>query len=91
MREIDGWVYSSLPVDFATDDGRLDLRRLRQAVSPDGDLSESEHVDSLRLLSADELEAEAERRRAAAGRAALAIPPTDGYVGSTVVVAGASA
>jgi len=85
VREIDGWMYSSLPVDFATDNGRLDLRRVRQAVSPDGDLSESEHIDSLWLLGAAELEAEAE---AVGMRPAepILVPPADGYVGSTIVV-----
>jgi SAM-dependent methyltransferase len=85
VREIDGSVYSSLPVDFATDDGRLDLRRVRQIVSPDGDLTESEHVDSIWLLGAEELEAEAE---AAGMRAAdrVLVQSAGGYIGSTIVV-----
>lgn len=85
VREIDGWMYSSLPVDFATEDDRLDLRRVRQTVSPDGDLSEAEHIDSLWLLGVEELEAEAE----AAGlhpRDRILVPPAGGYIGSTVVV-----
>jgi SAM-dependent methyltransferase len=85
VREIDGWMYSSLPVDFATDDGRLDLRRMRQAVSPDGDLSESEHIDSIWLLGAAELEAEAEMAGLRAAERVL-VPPADGYIGSTIVV-----
>ena len=85
VREIDGWMYSSLPVDFATENGRLDLRRVRQTVSPDGDLSESDHIDSIWLLGAAELEAEAEL---AGMRAAdrILVPSADGYIGSTVVV-----
>jgi len=83
VREIDGWMYSSLPVDFATDNGRLDLRRVRQRVSPDGDLSESEHVDSLWLVTAEELEAEAAGMRPAER---VPVPATDGYIGSTIVV-----
>jgi SAM-dependent methyltransferase len=86
VREIDGWMYSSLPVDFATDNGRLDLRRVRQAVSPDGDLSESEHIDSLWLLGAAELEAEADLAGMRPAERIL-VAPADGYVGSTVVVA----
>jgi SAM-dependent methyltransferase len=85
VREIDGWVYSSLPVDFATDDGRLDLRRVRQAVSPAGKLRESEHIDSLWLLTASDLESEA----TAAGMypaERIPVPPADGYIGSTIVV-----
>ena len=60
MRERDGWVYSSLPVAVVTDgDGGLEIRRLRQSVSPDGALSEEEHTDRLDALDADALEAEA--------------------------------
>jgi hypothetical protein len=58
---------------------------VRQAVSPDGDLSESEHIDSLWLLGADELEVEA----GLAGMRRvdrILVPPADGYVGSTIVV-----
>ncbi len=85
VREIDGWMHSSLAVDFATQNGRLDLRRVRQAVSPDGDLSESEHIDSIWLLGTAELEAEAEvagMRRVDR----ILVPPADGYIGSTIVV-----
>ena len=41
VRERDGWVYSSLPVvRMGTDGGGMEIRRLRQSVSPDGSLSE---------------------------------------------------
>jgi hypothetical protein len=86
VREIDGWMYSSLAVDFATENGRLDLRRVRQAVSPDGDLSETEHIDSIWLLGAAELESEAE----VAGMRLvdrILVPSSDGYIGSTIVIA----
>jgi SAM-dependent methyltransferase len=85
VREFDGWIYSSLPVARLTDGGDLEIHRHRQAVSPDGALSEEEHIDRLDALDADALEAEA----AVAGlRAAgqLEVPPADGYVGSTVVI-----
>ena len=85
VREIGGWMYSSLPVDFATENGRLDLRRVRQTVSPDGDLSESDHIDSIWLLGAAELEAEAELAGMRAANRIL-VPSADGYIGSTVVV-----
>jgi SAM-dependent methyltransferase len=87
VREIDGVVYSSLPVDVIAEDERLELRRVRQIVPPDGDLSESEHTDSLWLLEADTLEHEA----AAAGLRPverLAVPAADGYVGAVIVVLG---
>jgi SAM-dependent methyltransferase len=85
VRELDGWVYSSLPVARLTAGGDLEIRRHRQAVSPDGALSEEEHTDRLDGLDAGALEAEA----AAAGLSPagrLEVPPADGYLGSTVVI-----
>ena len=85
VRELEGWVYSSLPVASLSDHGVLEIRRLRQAVSPDGALTEEEHTDRLDALSADALESEAKALgMQPAGR--LDIPPADGYLGSTVVV-----
>jgi hypothetical protein len=63
------------------------LRRLRQTVTPDGDLSEEPDEVELQLLTAEELEREASevgllpigRRR---------IPATESHVGSTVVLLG---
>lgn len=86
-REVDGWVYSSLPLSADRDQGAVAVRRLRQTVSPAGELSE--HVDVVRLLlfTAEQLEAEArtiglrplDRRMIAA---------TQDHVGSTVVLLG---
>jgi SAM-dependent methyltransferase len=85
VREVDGWVYSSLPVEIAAEDRRLELRRRRQAVTPAGDLCESEHTESLWVLEAADLEAEGEK---AGLRAAdrIPVPGVDGYVGSVIVV-----
>ncbi len=85
VREIDGWVYSSLPIEVAEVDSGYEIHRLRQAVSPTGDLSE--HTDAIRLdsLSPAELETEA----AAAGltpRERIAVPATADHVGSVVCV-----
>ncbi len=85
VREREGWVYSSLPTIVPMEGGDLEIRRLRQAVSPDGSLSEEDHVDRLQALDADRLEAEA----AASGlrpSARLEVPAADGYLGATVVV-----
>jgi SAM-dependent methyltransferase len=85
VRELDGWVYSSLPAVLVTAGGDLEIHRHRQAVSPDGSLSEEEHTDRLDALDSDALETEASTqglRRA--GR--LEVPPTAGYLGSTVVI-----
>ncbi len=85
VRELDGWVYSSLPVVLVNGGGDLEIRRHRQAVSPDGSLSEEDHTDRLDALDADALEAEAATAGLRpAGR--LEVPPVDGYFGSTVVI-----
>jgi len=84
-REVDGWVYSSLPVDAVVDDDAIRVRRLRQRVSPQGELDESVHEVALRTLDAATLEDEARRAGLRpAGR--RDIPPTEAHVGSTVVL-----
>jgi SAM-dependent methyltransferase len=85
VREVEGWVYSSLPVDAAIVGEAVVIRRLRQTVSPGGALEEEPNEVRIQLLRAERLEAEA----AAAGLRPLrrlAVPPTDSHVGSTVVV-----
>ena len=85
IREVDGWVYSSLPLDADIDAGAIVVRRLRQTVSPEGELRDEVDSIGLRLLSADMLEAEAaEAGLRPAGR--REIPATDAHVGSTVVL-----
>lgn len=85
VREVDGWVYSSLPVAAVTADDRIVLRRLRQTVSPDGELCEEEDEVQLQTFSAEELEAEAASVGLfPAGR--RVIPSTDAHVGSLVVL-----
>ncbi|MDX6638348.1 MAG: hypothetical protein QOJ01_1859 [Solirubrobacterales bacterium] len=85
LREVDGWVYSSLPVDVRVDGSTLEATRLRQRVSPGGELSEQVHIDRFAVLDAGELDAEA---RAAgmepAGR--RVIPDDESFVGSTICV-----
>jgi SAM-dependent methyltransferase len=83
--QVEGWIYSSLPLEPLVAEGSIVVRRLRQTVSPDGDLSELLSEVELRLLSADALEEEAaEAGLCAAGR--RAIPATEAHVGSTVVL-----
>jgi SAM-dependent methyltransferase len=85
VRERDGWVYSSLPIETLVGDGTIRLRRLRQTVSPGGDLSEELDEVLLQALDAETLEDEARQAGLrAAGR--RAIPATDAHVGSTVVL-----
>lgn len=87
VREADGWVYASLPIDAVDIGEEIVIQRLRQTVSPEGELSEEENEIRIRTLAAEELEREA----VAAGLVPLPrreIPPTDLHVGSTVVVLG---
>jgi SAM-dependent methyltransferase len=84
-REVDRWVYSSLPLDLTIDSGTIVVRRLRQTVSPAGELSDEVDTIELRVLSADTLEREAsEAGLKPAGR--RQIPATDAHIGSTVVL-----
>jgi SAM-dependent methyltransferase len=85
VREVEGWIHSSLPLDVRAEPDGLLIRRLRQTVSPRGELSDE--VDETRLwrLEAGRLEAEA----AEAGLAAIArvgVPPTRDHVASQIVV-----
>jgi SAM-dependent methyltransferase len=84
-REVDGVIYSSLPLPTIVDGGKLLVRRLRQVVSLEGLLNEEESTIGLRVLSAEQLE----REGAAAGLEPLprlVVAPTPDHVGSTVVV-----
>jgi SAM-dependent methyltransferase len=84
-REVEGWVYSSLPIEAATEPGRIRVRRLRQTVSPAGVLREEVDETILQALDAETLEREA-------GEADLVpverrpIPATEAHIGSTVVL-----
>ncbi|HET9163218.1 MAG TPA: class I SAM-dependent methyltransferase [Solirubrobacterales bacterium] len=84
-REVDGWVYSSLPLDATVDGGAIRVRRLRQTVSPAGELAEELDEIALRTLDAATVEEEAKR----AGLRPVArhsVPATEAHVGSAVVL-----
>lgn len=84
-REVDGWVYSSLPIEALVDNGTIRVRRLRQTVSPTGELEEELHEVGLRELDATALESEARQAGLRpAGR--HTVSPTTEHVGSTVVL-----
>lgn len=89
VRERDGWVFSSLPFRLTRENDTLQVERLRQIVSPDGELREEVHITWLDLLSPADLIEEA---RAAglqpAGR--HDVPASDSHVGSTIVILEAS-
>jgi SAM-dependent methyltransferase len=59
MREVEGWVYSSEPLWVQVSERSLRMRRLRERVSPSGDLVRKVHDDLLHRLRPEKLEAEA--------------------------------
>jgi SAM-dependent methyltransferase len=84
VREEDGWLYSSMPVAVRVEGRATAIDRLRQIVSPSGDLTESMFTIELDRVGPGELEDEAR----AAGFRVLprqTVPPTEDYVGSAVV------
>jgi len=85
VRQVEGWIYSSLPLEPIVDPDRIVLRRLRQTVDPDGNMEDEMNEVELQALSAEELESEAiEAGLLPAGR--REIPATEAHVGSTVVL-----
>jgi SAM-dependent methyltransferase len=85
VRQVEGRIYSSLPLEPVVREDAIVLRRLRQTVDPDGNTSDELNEIELQVLSAERLEEEAlEAGLQAAGR--RQIPPTDAHVGSTVVL-----
>jgi SAM-dependent methyltransferase len=85
VAEVEGWVLSSRPVDVREESGGVAVDRLRQLVSPTGELVEELNTVVLESVSADELEQEAaEAGLVPAGR--RQVPATVDYVGSTVVI-----
>ena len=87
VAEVEGWVLSSRPVDVREEPRGVAVDRLRQLVSPTGELTEELNTVVLESVSADELEREAaEAGLVPAGR--RQVPATSDYVGSTVVIAG---
>ncbi len=85
VRQIEGWIYSSLPLEPIVGPETILLRRLRQTVDPDGNMSEEMNEIELTILSAETLEEEGRSvGLLPAGR--REIPSTEEHVGSTVVL-----
>ena len=85
VRESGGWVLSSRPLAVRPQSGGVAIDRLRQLVSPTGELSEELYTVCLDSVRPGELEREArEAGLRPAGRRAVA--PTPDHVGSTVVL-----
>jgi SAM-dependent methyltransferase len=85
VREVDGWVYSSLAIEAAVAPGEIVVRRLRQLVSPEGSLSEEPNEVRIATFTAEALEGQAATcGLVPAGR--REIPPTTMHEGSLVVL-----
>ena len=83
VRELDGWIYSSLPLNVRRANGAISIERLRQTVAPGGALTEEVDITELGLLPPGELEDEA-RDAGLQARSRRDVPSTDWHVGSTV-------
>lgn len=85
VREQAGWVFQSQPVFLRRVPGGTEIDRVRQAVSPSGDLTESYNTVRLDDLAPEELESDG---RAVGFRVCprRSVPGTRDYVGSTVVM-----
>ena len=85
VREQAGWVFQSQPVFLRQVPGGTEIDRVRQAVSPAGELTESYNTIRLDDLAAEELEGDG---RSAGFRVCprRSVPGTRDYVGSTVVM-----
>jgi SAM-dependent methyltransferase len=85
IREQAGWVFQSQPVFLREVPGGTEIDRVRQMVSPSGDLTESYNTIRLDDLAPEELESDG---RAAGFRVMprREVPGTRDYVGSTVVM-----
>ena len=59
MREVEGWVYSSEPLWVQVGEQALRVRRLRERVSPDGEMERQVHDEVLYRLPPEGLEEEA--------------------------------
>ena len=85
VAEIDGWIYSSQPLEIVNQGASMLVTRLRQIVAPEGNLDETVDETRLSVLDAGTLVDEArEVGLRAAGR--RDVPTTEAHVGSTVAL-----
>jgi SAM-dependent methyltransferase len=84
VREEGGWVFSSMPIAVRIEDGSTAIDRLRQAVSPAGELTESMDTVVLDQLEPGRLESEASDLFRVLSR--RTVPEDDRYLGSTIVM-----
>ena len=85
MREVDGWIYSSLPLSVEATETAIEITRVRQLVSPRGDLREELDLTRLDRLAPEDLEHEAAALGLRPAERATVAPTAD-HVGSVVCV-----
>lgn len=86
LREIESWIYSSRPNRLEAGPDSVTVHRLRQRVSPSGDLTESSDRITLDRLSRPEVTAElAEEGLEVSGW--IEVPATELHVASLIAVA----
>jgi SAM-dependent methyltransferase len=86
VREENGWVYSSTPVNVREEAGGTAIDRLRQAVSPSGDLDESMATVLLDRVEPGDLEEQALAFGGYLVKPRRQVPATTDYVGSVIVM-----
>jgi hypothetical protein len=78
MRELEGWVYSSEPLWVQVGDEALTVRRLRERVSPDGQMERQVHDEVLNRVPPERLEEDASAAGLqAAGRRQISSGPSE--------------
>lgn len=85
VRELDDWICSSQPLDVVVAADGIEIRRLRQLVSPGGELTERTAAVRLDRLTPERFEDEG-RRAGFEVAERIEVPPTDDHVGSTICV-----
>ena len=85
VRERGGWVYSSRPVAVRESHGGIVIERVREAVSPTGDLRQSASAVVLDRVDGDEF-AELGEESGFRPLPERSVPATESYVGSDVVM-----
>ncbi len=86
VRELGDWVYASRPVAVEEDEDSLTVIRLRQIVSPEGQLEESHDSITLDRLDRDLVAVELAEAGLLAERT-IEVPETDRHISSVIVVA----
>jgi len=86
LREIGSWIYSSRPLRLEAGPESVTIHRLRQRVSPDGDLIEAFDQTTLDRLTREQMSEELSRGGFDAGDW-IDVPATDLHVASVIAVA----